>query len=1368
DPLKNPEDTKDPYATTETKHPGLGNDLFHPGMNNDGPLTVNFLNAIVPDNPMAAQPPAAEQTTPEPQAQNPGTEHGDRTTPQERSGQEQHTPAPVVAAPINQAAPTPAGQQPPAPGPQNPASDTGQRSAPTDRNSGERSPQRTGGDTRTTDPSAQRSTRDGDVVRTSTESAPPAPESATTGNTTDLDKPNSPTDSQRTNPDNAPAPEQQTSSSDTPQSPPPAAEDSNSDGQHDTEDTGHNPSERDGEQSDERDEGSSGNDDRSQDRDKDQPGDDGNRSGGGEGRGDGDRSGDENNDRSGLEDSEDGKRTDDDTESAHEGDSTTEGDGQERSGEGTSEVTPDSNRPDTQRDPDRPADNGETFGLSPSGSPVPQEGSGSGGRDVQQVGAGRSVRFAPPDDADDASVSSPAVSSTGPGGDRSVTGAARTPDPDVAGAPVSGTPVNHRSGEPAPVRNDLPGSDRWGQESQPQVRKVSSLFAQNLKLPEGAPPLTVEVNTNHGPMRAEVRIDNLFFESTTRKIDGAGEGDPSSVRDVKLRIRALLQQGVDMRAQVYASMALKRHVEAVFNDKFVLPRGGQQLKVSFDLVSPSSEGAHATLVWSPVPPAADGVPPDLGADGDGRGVGEVLRRLGMLDGDPARGEDRPYVARRTLERIETMVEPRPARRWSDPQSAEPARVHTGLADPSAWEAARAAAPVHQVGESVDADFAEPMADSRAARPLDLGPDGDPVGLDDDGNPVDLDANGDPVDPATVLENPDARPGDPERFVKAEMDPLWATRRFEWARIPIPEEHRTEGGPTHVLELTFRPRIRRDEDTLTPERYEAYVRAYEAKLDAMWNRQFRVRGDGTVVGADGTRMHKLGADLFNTLFGKESVPDPDDMKVADSASGAEPPPPGSGDQLHVRLLLADDSTPAAQVHHEIDLHARPGDRIMGTHSWNETFPVESGVHETAHLLGLLDEYFQPGTVFRGSRDADAVRPSDDDHGYGLMGNAWTKRGADGRLYARRDPVVLSGYLDTIASVVEHGTSDYTPPPRAAELSDEVQSDIIQILAPALDASDPRRAAVFDRFALATDQLIRGWDGERISDQLISPEDAAARDADSGADTRAARARAAFDAQVDRWRADGRLARALDLVDRSGVRVPASAMTDALPDHVRGELQDVLAKSDEPAYVDTLAVFAAGRDHAAGRGSIDDIPAVQGRPPITAGDVRTQIDQWRSNGELVEALGVLADNGLEVTGGEWIGALPDKALRDVAHHLLSGLQPVSADPGLDRAGLERVALDVFGVGFDQMVHRSPARDLTVTVPDGRQVPVSATEVYNQLKAWRKQGALADVLRVLRGSDVPVPDDVLARASGRRVVPVGAGRSVRFAPPDDADDA
>ncbi|WP_344098443.1 hypothetical protein, partial [Nocardiopsis tropica] len=1379
-----PDSGKDPVGTTEVKHPGLGSDLFHPGMN-DGPLAVNFLNAIVPDNPMATPPPGTEQTTPEPQAQNPGTEHGDRTTSQERSGPEQHTPAPVVAAPINQAAPTPAGQQPPAPGPQNPASDTGQRSAPTDRNSGERSPQRTGGDTRTTDPSAQRSTRDGDVVRTSTESAPPAPESATTGNTTGnstgLDNPNSPTDAQRTNPDNAPAPEQRTSSSDTPQPPPPAAEDSNSDGQHDTEDTGHNPSDRDGEQSDERDEGSSGNDDRSQDRDKDQPGDDGNRSGGGEGRGDGDRSGDENNDRSDLEDSEDGKdeedgkRTDDDAESAHEGDSTTEGDGQERSGEGTSEVTPDSNRPDTQRDPDRPADNGETFGLSPSGSPVPQEGSGSGGRDVQQVvpvGAERSVRFTPPDDADDASVSSPAVSSTGPGADRSVTGAARTPDPDVAGAPVSGTPVNHRSGEPAPVRNDLPGSDRWGQESQPQVRKVSSLFAQNLKLPEGAPPLTVEVNTNHGPMRAEVRIDNLFFESTTRKIDGAGEGDPSSVRDVKLRIRALLQQGVDMRAQVYASMALKRHVEAVFNDKFVLPRGGQQLKVSFDLVSPSSEGAHATLVWSPVPPAADGVPPDLGADGDGRGIGEVLRRLGMLDGDPARGEDRPYVSRRTLERIETMVEPRPARRWSDPQSAEPARVHTGLADPSAWEAARAAAPVHQVGESVNADFAEPMADSRAARPLDLGPDGDPVGLDDDGNPVDLDANGDPVDPATVLENPDARPGDPERFVKAEMDPLWATRRFEWARIPIPEEHRTEGGPTHVLELTFRPRIRRDEDTLTPERYEAYVRAYEAKLDAMWNRQFRVRGDGTVVGADGTRMHKLGDDLFNTLFGKESVPDPDDMKVADSASGAEPPPPGSGDQLHVRLLLADDSTPAAQVHHEIDLHARPGDRIMGTHSWNETFPVESGVHETAHLLGLLDEYFQPGTVFRGSRDADAVRPGDDDHGYGLMGNAWTKRGADGRLYARRDPVVLSGYLDTIASVVEHGTSDYKPPPRAAELSDEVQSDIIQILAPGLDASDPRRAAVFDRFALATDQLIRGWDGERVADQLVSPEDAAARGADSGADTRAARARAAFDAQVDRWRADGRLARALDLVGRSGVRVPASAMTDALPDPVRGELQDVLTESDEPAYVDTLAVFAAGRDHAAGHGPIDDIPAVQGRPPITAGDVRTQIDQWRSNGELVEALGVLADSGLKVAGGEWIGALPDEALRDVAHHLLSGLQPVSAGPGLDRAGLERVALDVFGVGFDQMVHRAPARDLTVTAPDGRQVPVPAVEVYNQLKAWRKQGTLADVLRVLRGSGVPVPDDVLARASGRRagqrVVPVGAGQSVRFAPPDDADDA
>ena len=1044
----------------------------------------------------------------------------------------------------------------------------------------------------------------------------------------------------------------------------------------------------------------------------------------------------------------------------------------------------------------------------------------SGGRIGQRTApleTGRTVRFDPPEVA---SAHPPATRSADPVADRTVTAVTRTPVPETAGAPMFGPPVNHRPGDPAPRVADLPGSDQWGQESKPQVRRFSGPFADTLKPPADAPPLTVEVNTEKGPMRARVRIQNLFFESTTREIhrEGDDDGGPSSVLDVKLRVLSLpAQSGMDKQAQAAASRALNQHVEAMFNDKFVLPRGGRQLNVTVvPVTSGTLDGVHAWVSWSPAPSAADGSPPPaLGPDTDGRGIGEVLRRLGMLDGDPVRGEDRPYVARRTLDRIETMVEPRPARRWVDPQSVAPAQVHTGLVDPSVWEGTRAGVPVHQVGgPNVSAALADPGIDSRAARPLDIGP------------------GGDPVDPATVVDNPDARSGDPERFVKAEMNPRWAARRFEWARIPIPEEKRTQGGPTHALELTFRPRIHRDEGTTTPEQYETYLREYTATLDAMWNRRFRIRGDGTVVGANGTRVHKLGDDLFNTLFGEGSRPDLDDMEVAGSVSGTESPPPGSGDQLHIRILLADDSTPDDQVHHEIYLASRPGESSMDTDTWNALFPVEAGVHETAHLLGLLDEYFDSSTVFRGSRDANAVRSGDDDHGYGLMGNGWLRRGADGRHYKHRDPVVLNGYLDTITSMVEHGTSDHTRPPRVAELSAEVKSDILRILDPGLTENDPRRFEVFERFSLAVDVFARGTGNE----QLVAPGDAAAlgavreqlgvvadaraearregaraaqaralgdeagaraadarageleaaaraadvrasqaraRATDSGVDARLAQARAAFEAKLDGWRESGRLARAMDLADRNGVRVPTSAMIDVLPGAMRGVLEDVLTDSTDLAYADALAIFAAGRDHIAGRARIEDIPGVQGRTHITAGGVKRQIDQWRGEGELIDAFIVLADSGLEVTGREWIGALPEGTKEGVARRLWSGSDPalgglgLGLDRGLDQAGLSHVALEVFSAGFDQMLYRAPARELTITVPDGSRVQVTATQVYEQLKAWRKQGTLADVLNILRNSGVVVPDDVLARAStrraGQRTVPVRTGRPVPLEPPD-----
>ncbi|MCP3017090.1 hypothetical protein NGM33_27540, partial [Nocardiopsis dassonvillei] len=353
-------------------------DPFLPGTNN-GPLATDFLNAIVPDNPTAAAPPNAEQTT-----QDAGNT-GDRDTanPADRSvpGPEQHTPAPVLAAPTSQAAP------PPAPAPQNPAPDTGQRSAPTERSGGGRPSQSTG-DTRAQDPSTRQTTGNG--PRIATESAPPAPETATTGDTAGQDDRVTSTDGQRANPHTAPAPEAP-SPIDIPLPPPPATESGPS---QDTEGTGHHPSERDGERPDDREEDTSRDDDRSRDRDKEQSGDSSDRSGDGErsgeesgdrsgdggDRGEGDRSGEEKGDGSDREDDKDGERADDDAESVHEEVPTAEGDGREQgaSDERSPHHTDDDRAPDSS--PQRSIGDGAHTAEStsqPDTAPAAEQGTAS-------------------------------------------------------------------------------------------------------------------------------------------------------------------------------------------------------------------------------------------------------------------------------------------------------------------------------------------------------------------------------------------------------------------------------------------------------------------------------------------------------------------------------------------------------------------------------------------------------------------------------------------------------------------------------------------------------------------------------------------------------------------------------------------------------------------------------------------------------------------------------------------------------------------------------------------------------------------------------------------------------------------------------
>ncbi|APC34958.1 hypothetical protein A9R04_09780 [Nocardiopsis dassonvillei] len=335
---------------TNSPDPRTGDAPFPQGMNN-GPLAADFLNAIVPDNPMAAAPPDTEQTTP-----NTGnTDDRDTADPTDRSAhgpEQQHGTAPVaVAPPVGQAAP------PPAPAPQNPAPDTGQRPASSERGGGR--PSQGTGDTRAQDPSTRQTTDNGPQV--ATESAPPAMETVTTGDTTGQDDQVTSTDEQRANPHTAPAPDAP-SPADVPLPPPLVTE---SGPPQDTEDTGHTPSERDGGRPDDREEDTSRDDDRSQDRDKDQSGGSDDRSGDGqrsgeesgdrsgdgrEGSGEGrDRSGDERGDGSDGEKDRDGERADDDTESVHEEESTDAEDGQERgdSDERSPQRTNDDSTPDS-------------------------------------------------------------------------------------------------------------------------------------------------------------------------------------------------------------------------------------------------------------------------------------------------------------------------------------------------------------------------------------------------------------------------------------------------------------------------------------------------------------------------------------------------------------------------------------------------------------------------------------------------------------------------------------------------------------------------------------------------------------------------------------------------------------------------------------------------------------------------------------------------------------------------------------------------------------------------------------------------------------------------------------------------------------
>ncbi|WDZ92958.1 ADP-ribosyltransferase [Nocardiopsis sp. HUAS JQ3] len=483
--LTTPDPAKDPLGTTDTKHPGTSDDLFHPGMNN-GPLAVNFLNAITPDNPGMNTPPGVEQTTPDP-GNNGGTNTADRSTP---APEQQHTPAPVTVAP-------PAGHTtpPPASAPQNPPSDSGQRSTPTERNSGERSPQRTH-DTRTPEPSTPQST--GDDPQTVTTDPPPAPETQTTGNTTGQEQPHGSTDEQRANP-HTPATSDAPSPADVPL---PASPVTESGQPQDTEDTGQSPSERGGEQPEGRDEDTSRDEDRSRDGERDRSGDgnersgeeSGDRSGDGGNRGDGDRSGEEKGDGSDGEEGKGGDR-EDDAESVHGEDPAEEKDDQEQDGQESRKDAPpatEATTPDTTE-----------------GTPVPTRSTATDAPPAPPA--------AGPDRAADSGPDTPGKAPTDP------TASGIDPRADARAASVlDRLPELTR----ALADNDIPGARALGAEFWRQLRPVEGPDPENRSIHEARTLAQALVYTVSDP--------------SDRRVPLSGESIPAErVRDAEVLARGI-------------------------------------------------------------------------------------------------------------------------------------------------------------------------------------------------------------------------------------------------------------------------------------------------------------------------------------------------------------------------------------------------------------------------------------------------------------------------------------------------------------------------------------------------------------------------------------------------------------------------------------------------------------------------------------------------------------------------------------------------------------------------------------------------------------------------------------------------------------
>ncbi|SKA01356.1 Outer membrane protein [Marinactinospora thermotolerans DSM 45154] len=437
----------------------------------------------------------------------------------------------------------------------------------------------------------------------------------------------------------------------------------------------------------------------------------------------------------------------------------------------------------------------------------------------------------------------------------------------------------------------------------------------------------------------------------------AGPRPDVIVRAENELVRAMEAQINDGRIVTYSNGASERIPYTL--------RNGAELRLRVELVDRDQADRyrlHGHLDWGqpalagtgPQPNHTTAVPDVLSWFGLTESGASQATRTGAHDAPPAR------VTAVSLSRISALTAE---------STSRPAPVYDNLVDREHWKDARDHVPVTVIGARAGSSGVERQRGPELLTTSTL------PGL----------TTADDPDGVPVPGNPD---GAPEFVRPADLHDYKVFAHFEVRRIPIPEEFRTPGGPSHVRELTVRIKFRSDE--VDPDVAARSLRDYRETLEAAWNYRHRLPNE------DGS----------------------------------------PGDQLHFTVEEAGAPGVTGPTHRWVKwVPSVDGEIPRATmRIWPVDGPPIVPLHETGHMYGLVDEYFEsdnPG-LFRIRPDQSRVDMAPGN----LM--SWSHLP-----FAR----LRGHHLDELATLTRPaldrdtgGPTPYEPPVRIADLTEETAERI----------------------------------------------------------------------------------------------------------------------------------------------------------------------------------------------------------------------------------------------------------------------------------------------------------------------------------------